>query len=92
MRKGKPFVWNATNITRSIRSQLIILFAGYGARVKIVYLEAPYEEILRRNRERSRNVPEKVIERLVEKLEVPENFEGCEVVRIIKGQSSEISG
>lgn len=83
LRKCKPFVWNATNITRSMRSQLISLFADYGARVKIVYIEAPYEEILRRNRERSRNVPEKVIERLVEKLEIPEDFEGCEVVRIM---------
>lgn len=83
LRKGEPFVWNATNITRSIRSQLISLFANYGASVKLVYLEVPYEEILRRNSERSRNVPEKVIERLIEKLEIPEDFEACEVIKII---------
>ncbi len=83
LRKGESFVWNATNITRSMRSQLISLFANYGARVKLVYLEVPYEEILRRNSERFRNVPEKVIERLIGKLEVPEDFEACEVIKII---------
>ena len=56
LRAKKSFVWNATNITYSLRRQLISLFTDYGARVKVVYLEQPYKEILRRNRERSRKV------------------------------------
>lgn len=35
LRKGQDFIWNATNITRLMRSQLIDLFTGYGARVKL---------------------------------------------------------
>lgn len=82
LRKSEPFVWNATNVTKTMRSQLIGLFSSYGARVKLTYLESPYEEILRRNSERSRNIPEKVIRRLLEKLEVPEDFEAHEVIKI----------
>jgi predicted kinase len=82
LRKSEPFVWNATNVTKMMRSQLISLFSSYGARVKLIYLEAPYEEILRRNSDRSRNVPEKVIRRLIEKLEVLEDFEAHEVIKI----------
>ncbi len=39
-----PVIWNATNITRQLRSQLIALFTAYRARVKIVYLEVPWTQ------------------------------------------------
>ncbi|EGO64677.1 AAA family ATPase [Acetonema longum] len=71
LRDQRPFVWNATNISRATRRQLIALFTAYGARVKIVYLEVPYALLLRRNRERSAPVPEKAIHRMIHKLEVP---------------------
>lgn len=32
LRQKKPFIWNATNITRQLRSQLISLFTVYGLR------------------------------------------------------------
>ena len=47
------------------------LFSEYGARVEIVYLEPPLPVIFGRNEQRSRPVPSKVIERLIEKLEPP---------------------
>ena len=47
------------------------LFADYSARVEIVYLEPPLNTILGRNKRRENFVPEKVILRLLEKLEVP---------------------
>lgn len=79
LRENKPFVWNATNLTKIMRRQLISLFTSYGAKVKVVYLEAPYQEILKRNRERARSVPEKVINRMITKLEVPDITEAHEV-------------
>ena len=72
MRKQQSFVWNATNVTRLLRSQLIDLFASYHARVRIVYVEAPFDEIIRRNTARSERVPEAVIYNLLRKLEVPD--------------------
>lgn len=83
LRSRTSFIWNATNITRSLRQQLIDLFADYNARIRIVYLEAPFEELLRRNRERSAPVPEAVIEKLAGKLDVPDITEAHEVQWII---------
>jgi predicted kinase len=66
-----PFVWNATNIARPNRAGLIRLFAGYHARVRIVYLELPIEQVLKQNRQRNRQVPTTVIHRFRDRLEVP---------------------
>lgn len=71
-RKQQPFVWNATNVSRELRRGVIGLLASYKARIRLIYVEAPYGEIVARNRRRSRPVPLDVIERLVEKLDVPD--------------------
>ncbi len=68
----RSFIWNATNVTRSMRSQLIDLFAGYPARIRIVSIDAPYSAILRRNRSRLQSIPERIIDELARKLEVPD--------------------
>lgn len=41
LRLHQPFIWNATNLTRKLRGQLIDLFQNYGAKTKIIYLEVP---------------------------------------------------
>ena len=79
LRKRQPFVWNATSITAELRSRQISLFEDYGASVRCVFLETAWEEELRRNRERKRNVPEDVILSMLSRLEPPEAYE-CETV------------
>lgn len=79
LRRKEPFIWNATNIIGETRQKLVKLFAGYGARVHILYLEAPYQELLARNRKRARYIPEPVLERMIRKLELPEPWEAYEV-------------
>lgn len=79
LRAGTSFVWNATNISRSVRSQCIDLFAGYGAKVRIVYVEASPERLFEQNRNREARVPEKVIQRLLDKWTVPALTEAHEV-------------
>lgn len=83
LREGAPFAWNATNVTRAVRDGLVRLFASYRARISIVYVEAPWPEIVRRNRERRSPVPLAVMERLAAKLEVPTPAEAHEV-RIVE--------
>ena len=80
LRKQQGFVWNATNTSKQIRSQLIDLFITYGARVKIVYIEKPYEVWRKQNREREFMVPEAVLDAMLGKLEVPQLGEAHEVV------------
>jgi predicted kinase len=71
LRASRDFALNATNITRQMRQRWIELFADYGARIEIVYLEPPLEMILAQNKKRLNPVPENVILGLLEKLEVP---------------------
>jgi putative nucleotidyltransferase with HDIG domain len=80
LRAKENFVWNATNITRQMRGQLISLFADYSARVKIVYVEQPYPSWRSQNREREHAVPINILNRLLDKLDVPVLSEAHEVV------------
>ncbi len=79
MRAKKSFVFNATNITSDMRNKWIALFTEYGARVKIYYIEVPYKLLLSRNNKREYKVPEKVVESMLRKLEVPGPKEAHEI-------------
>ena len=48
------------------------LFAGYGARIRIVYLEVPIDRLLQHNRSRKAQVPGAVIHRYRDRLELPD--------------------
>ena len=83
LRQKKDFIWNATNLTAQLRRTLINLFTDYKARVKIVYVEVDYKTLLARNRTREHQVPVKVIERFIDKLEIPQVHEAHEVVYVV---------
>jgi predicted kinase len=82
LRVRRPFVWNATNISRDLRRRTIDLAADYGARVNVVALEAPPEVIRSRNAARPVPVPQTVIDRLVTRWEPPDPTE-AHTVRLI---------
>jgi putative nucleotidyltransferase with HDIG domain len=80
LRRQQSFVWDATNTSKDLRAGLIALFANYGATTRIVYVEAAsWQELFERNRSRSRPVPESVILRLAERLEIPSPAEAHRV-------------
>ena len=83
LRSGTSFVWNATNISKQMRQQLIDLFAAYNARIRIVYLEVPLEEVRRRNHSRNAPVPEAVIHKLADRLDIPDITEAHQVDLIV---------
>lgn len=82
LRRKQPFIWNATNLRQETRQKLVRLFAGYGARVHIIYLEVPYRELLCRNRTRARHIPEDVLEGMIQKLEIPAPWEAYTVTTL----------
>lgn len=83
LRKGQDFVWNATNVTQQMRSQLVDLFTSYGAKVKIAYVEKPYELWRNQNCNREYPLPENVLDKLLSKLEIPQLTEAHEVEYIV---------
>jgi predicted kinase len=71
LRAGRDFAFNATNIVRQTRKRWIDLFADYGARIELVYVEPPLAMIFDQNARRPKPVPRQVIQHLLEKLEPP---------------------
>ncbi|WP_053228110.1 AAA family ATPase [Spirochaeta cellobiosiphila] len=84
LRNKMTFVFNATNITKELRNKWISLFIDYKARVKIIYLEVPFQQLLVQNQNRENIVPEGVIDRLIQKLEIPTYEEAHEIEYIIQ--------
>lgn len=84
LRAGTSFVWNAANIARPIRAQTIELFLSYQARVRVVYLEVGPERLFAQNRNRPAVVPAKVMERFLDRWEVPDVTEAHRVERVIE--------
>lgn len=85
LRAGRPFIWNATNLSRERRAPLVDLFTAYRARVRIVYVEAAAADLFQRNRTRSAPVPMTAIERMMQRWEVPEPDEAPHVEWWIDG-------
>ena len=80
LRKRQSFAWNATNITRNMRTQMIDLFQTYGAKTTLVYLEVPYTQLLTQNRNRAYPIPRLVLEKMVSKIEIPSLSEAPKVL------------
>lgn len=84
LRVGQDFIWNATNITQLMRKQLIDLFTTYNAYVSITYIEKPYKTWRAQNKNRTHQVPEQVLDKMLLKLEIPQQTEAHEVNYIVE--------
>ena len=79
LRNKKEFIWNATNLTNLVRNKQLNLFHNYKFSVKIIFLETSLDENLKRNKNRVKQVPEKVIYKLLSNINIPEGFEAEDV-------------
>ena len=84
MRAKQDFVYNATNITKEMRSKVISEFEDYGTKVEVIYIEVPYKELLQQNHNREHKVPESAIEDMIGSLEIPDLTECFNVQYHIK--------
>ncbi len=80
LRAKRSFIWNATNLSRQLRGQSIQLFQSYHARIRIVYLEVTPERQREQNRQRAKAVPQKVIDKLLRRWEMPDLTEAHELI------------
>ncbi|WP_428263281.1 AAA family ATPase [Haliangium sp.] len=85
LQRRRALVWNATNLSRQLREQLVALFAGYGARIRIVYVEDGEDTIRARNRARKDPVPERVIDKLLTRWTVPTRADAHELLLSVPG-------
>ncbi len=80
LRAKERFVWNATNISRTLRDRITGLALEYDAFVEIHAFDTPPEKLFTQNRSRDRIVPETVVEKLIRKWEPPSVLEAHRVV------------
>jgi len=80
LRRKQPFIWNATNLTASLREKVIRLLRSYEAHVVIHTLDRSIVDILRQNASRPAVVPEAVVRRMIRKYEPPSVLEAHEVL------------
>ncbi|MWN32599.1 MULTISPECIES: AAA family ATPase [unclassified Gilliamella] len=83
LRAKQPFIWNATHLSQEMRQKALDLLYAYHANVEIVYLEQPEKELYRRNSARDTTLPNKTIQRLLNKWEVPLQTEAHKVSYLI---------
>ena len=76
LRSQSKIVWDATNIRRDFRQQIINISRNYGALVTLVIFHCPEDIYFQRNRERRHRIPEDVLVRQIEQMEFPELDEG----------------
>lgn len=75
LRDKQTFVFNASNLTKSLRSKWIRLALQYGAKVSCVYIEPDTPTLLHQNANRATAIPESGIHDLYAQLEVPHPLE-----------------
>lgn len=81
---GKRIIFDATNLHRRDRERFSKEFKNDNTLMRIVYFRTPYEVCVERNSNRERKVPVEVIQRMYERMDVPnlnEGFDEFEVVR-----------
>jgi predicted kinase len=83
LRARRDFIWNATNISRRLRGQVVDLLAAYDARIRIVSIEVPAHLHDERNLSRGNQaVPQAAVEKMLEQWEAPDVTECHELVRV----------
>ena len=72
LRSHSKIVWDATNLRRDFRQQVINLSRNYGALVTLVIFHCPEAIYFERNQQRQHRLPESVLIRQIEQMEFPE--------------------
>jgi len=84
LRRGEPFVWNATNLVRQFRGGVLSLLADYKAKVRLVYVEVPLPMLLAQNKSRAAVVPERAIRRMIDRFEMPDATEAHSLEAVLR--------
>jgi predicted kinase len=79
LRAKRRFVWNATNVSRLNRDKAVGLCLDYDAFVEIHAFDPRPDRLFAQNRSRDAQVPQAVIERLIQKWEPPSILEAHRV-------------
>lgn len=87
LRARQSFVVNATHLSRQMRRRTLDLIADYGGQVRMVYFEAPRDELLARNTQRDTTLTNQKLLKMASRWEVPGHDEAHVVEFVVQGPS-----
>lgn len=83
LQKGQKIVVDNTNVTQTRRKPYIEVAKTLGKTLGILFLNSPIELCLARNRNRANVIPESIVRKYNDDIELPQIDEGFDVVEII---------
>ncbi len=75
-RKKQSFIWNSTNLTKDLRQKFISAIAPYNPKIRIVYIETSWQNVLSR---RKTTIKQNALRQMRRLLEIPQLTEAHEV-------------
>ncbi|MHD0644966.1 AAA family ATPase [Pseudomonas aeruginosa] len=75
LQQKQDFVWNATHLSKQMRTMALDFIHGYHGDVRLVYLEAPEKVLYDRNSKRDSSLRNEDLRRMLFKWEVPMPWE-----------------
>jgi predicted kinase len=87
---GRPMNYiDATNLSPRERHSWVKMAREYGYEAHAVFFDVPAEVCIERNRKRSRNVPDEVMQRMAQKLRPPKFEEGFAKIIVVRLKQNE---
>lgn len=71
LESGQNAIYDATNLTKNGRKNIINKFRNYAEKIIIVFMDTPLPVALERNEKRERKVPKRIIKNMSYSLEEP---------------------
>lgn len=87
--RGETIIFDATNVMKRTRAPLIKIAQKYDSKVRAVFMDASLDLALKRNTQREAQVPDEVIIRKHEELEIPEKSEGIHEIKMVKSNTTD---
>ena len=88
--RHETVIWDATNLRREYRRELVGLAEAYGAIVTIVTFLVASDELHARNRQRPHQVPDEALDRQIRRFDLPYPFEAHELI-VVDGDGKELA-
>lgn len=80
LESGQNAIYDATNLTKNGRKNIINKFRNYAEKIIIVFMNTPLPVALERNKKRERKVPKRIIRNMSYSLEEPTKEEADELI------------
>jgi predicted kinase len=84
LKNGHRTIFDATNINKERRMEYLLKISDIECQNVCIFFDVPRDECMRRNAEREAKVPDDVIEKMYQNLQIPCISEGWDIIEVIR--------